>query len=337
MLNPPKNTNIYLVLTFLTFTSNLTNASANHQSNIAYQNAASYTHIKWNSTNDQIISINLLPLQNFSGIPIEKRSENTEYFNHGKIPIEIDLLSSSLLQSSRQFMLESQSTGDYQFQFILEQYQLPHHYAPDDSIWQEYKDEVDRWLETEKSSKVKLTLKITSSNKPTPPWSKSISTQLTQCDINLTPQPLSPYANNSKNLSQYVKALPAQAFIAANNFLIVEALRYLRSKNKFATVEKINGGAFFIKSSNTPFNVGDNLSIHQENRNQISNFPIGLVQVIKAFGNQATAYPVNFKPSQVRVGDRVALNNINQFEKPDYLLKTKNTCGMVQVIDAVAR
>ncbi len=337
MLTPSKNTGSIFILIVVIITSQLTFASPKMKNKISYQNAASYTHLLWNNINQQPININLLPIQNLSGIPIEKRTENTEYFNHGKIPIEIDLLSSSLIQASQQFLLKRNIAGDYRFQFAIEQYKLPHQYAPDDSIWQEYKDEVDRWLQTGRSSQVKLTLKITSVNKPTLPWSKSILAQLTQCDLNLSPQPLLPFASNNENLSQYVNSMPAQAFIAANNYLILEALKYLRSRNKFATIEKINGGEFILKSASTHFTQGDNLSIHQENKGKISGFPVGLVEIVKTFENQATAYPLNFKPSQVREGDRVALNNTNQFEKPDYLLNSKNACGMIQVIDAVAR
>lgn len=325
-----------MLLTILILASNLSLVSASNLNKISYQNAASYTHILWNNTNTDPIRINLLPIQNFSGIPIENRSENTEYFNHGNIPIEINILSSSLIQSSYQFELKRKVLGDYQFQFVIEQYKHPHPYAPDNNIWQEYKDEVDRWLDTKKSSKVKLTLKIKSANKPSSPWSKSVVAQLTQCDVNLSPQPLLPFINDNKNLAQYISATPAQAFIAANNYLIIESLRYLRNKNEFATIEKINGGEFFIKSVATPFIKGDNLSIHQENNGKISNFPIGLVEVVKTFDNQATAFPLNFKPSQVRVGDRVALLNNSQFKKPDYFLESINTCGMVKVIDAVA-
>ena len=335
MLIPSKNICSIILLVIVIIISQPTIASSSTKNKISYQNAASYTHLLWNNINQQPININLLPIQNFSGIPIEKRSENTEYFNHGKIPIEIDLLSSSLILSSQQFLLESKMPGDYRFQFALEQYQHPQQYAPDDSIWQEYKDEVDRWLETGISSEVKLTLKITSVNKPTQPWSKSIFAQLTQCDLNLSPQPLLPFASNNRNLSQYVKSMPAQVFIAANNYLILEAIKHLRSRNNFATIEKINGGEFFLKSAGTYFNQGESLTIHQENNGKISSFPIGRVEIVKTFENQAIAYPLNFKSSQVREGDRVALNNINQFEKPDYLLKSKNAYGMVKVIDVV--
>ena len=336
MLIPSKKSYSNFLLIILIITSQSTTASSSDQNEISYQEAASYTHLLWNNINQQPININLLPIQNFSGIPIEKRSENTEYFNHGKIPIEIDLLSRSLLQSSYQLQLKSKMAGDYQFQFSLEKYQHPLQYAPDDNIWQEYKDEVDRWLDSGVSSQVKLTLKITSVNKPTRPWSKSVLTQLTQCDLNLSPQPLLPFASNNKNLSQYVKSMPAQAFIAANNYLILEALRYLRGRNDFASIEKINGGEFFVKSVGTHFNQGEILSIHQENNGKISTFPIGLVEIVKTFKSQATAYPLNFKPSQVRVGDRVALNSPERFKQPEYLLKSKNPCGMVQVIDAIA-
>ncbi len=334
MLIPSKNTSSTFLLVIVVIMSLPTFASSSTNNKISYQKAASYTHLLWNNTNQHPIKINLLAIQNFSGIPIEKRSENTEYFNHGKIPVEIDLLSSSLLQSSHQFQLKNGMPVDYQFQFALEQYQHPFQYAPDDNIWQEYKDEVDRWLVSGISSQVKLTLTITSVNKPMPPWSKSVLSQLSQCDLNLSPQPLLPYASNNKNLSQYVKAMPAQAFIAANNYLILEALKYLRSKNEFATIKKINEGEFFIKSLKTHFNLGDNLSIHQENNGKISSFPIGLVEIVKTFENQATAYPLNFKPSQVRVGDRVAMNHNHRFNKPNYLLNLKNSCGMVKVIDA---
>jgi len=325
-----------MLLTILILVSNLTLISASNLNNISYQNAASFTHILWKNTNAEPIKINLLPIQNFSGIPIENRSENTEYFNHGKIPLEINLLASSLIQASHQFELQRKILGDYQFQFIIEQYQHPHQYAPDNNIWQEYKDEVERWLKTEKSSTVKLTLKIKSANKPSSPWSKSIVARLTQCDINLSPQPLLPFVSDNENLAQYINATPAQAFIAANNYLIIEALQYLKNKNEFATIEKINGAEYFIKSASTHFIKGDNLSIHQENNGKISNFPIGLVEVVKTFDNQATAFPLNFKPSQVRVGDRVALLNNSQFKKPEYFLESMNTCGMVKVIDAVA-
>ncbi|PCI72764.1 MAG: hypothetical protein COB38_03200 [Gammaproteobacteria bacterium] len=335
MLIPSKKSYSNFLLIILIITSQSTAASSSDQKEISYQEAASYTHLLWNNTNQQPININLLPIQNFSGIPIEKRSENTEYFNHGKIPIEIDLLARSLLQSSYQLRLKNKMAGDYQFQFSLEKYQLPHQYAPDDNIWQEYKDEVDRWLDRGVSSQVKLTLNITSVNKPTLPWSKSILAQLTQCDLNKSPQPLLPFASNNKNLTQYVKSMPAQAFIAANNYLILEALKYLRSRNEFATIEKINGGELFIKSLRTHFNQGDSLSVHQENNGQVSSFPIGLVEIVKTFENQATAYPLNFKSSHVRVGDKIALNNSEQFQQPDYLLKSKNACGMVKVIDAV--
>ena len=311
--------------------------SKQKENTISYQEAAKYTHMLWQHPKIQPININLLSIKNYSGIPIEKRSENAEYYNHGKIPYEIDILTSSLIQSTRQFTLNNSQLGDYQLQFSIDRYQLPHKYAPDDNIWDELKDEVDRWALKEKSSLVSLSLKISSANKPISPWSKTITSRLTSCDVNISPQALLHFASSNQTLEEYLQSAPAQAFIASSNYLIIEALKFLRTKNQLAVISKMNGNEFLIKSDGASFNPGDLLPVYQVNNQQTSSLPLGLVEVVKTYGNQAVAYPINFKYAHAKVGDQVEMNIASGFEEPDYLLDTKNRCGNTQVFEVAAR
>jgi len=93
-----------------------------------------------------IASLSLNKILNYSGIPIENRLKEARYYYYGKLPGFLELINADSLLASRYFDLTTQS-ADYQAQFIIDRYQLPFPYSPDDKWWQKLHDQTDRWLQ----------------------------------------------------------------------------------------------------------------------------------------------------------------------------------------------
>ncbi len=303
-------------------------------SRLEYQQAAAYSHLNWSSIPNQPISIQILPVKNYSGIPLQLRAEKADYFNHGKIPQQAQELFADLTSASRYFNSKG-ATPDYHFQLTIEKYQLPFDYAPDDIWWEELNANVDRWFATANNANLKLSLRVTSANKYIANWTQSIETTLSYCDLNQQSQPLTSVQNQQQTLAQYVQTTSGQAFIAASNYLILQAILYINQKPSLARVIRKEQNEIFIQSDSSSFVLGEKLALyHQRQGRGQSALPAGLVQIIKTYQNQAIAYPVNLRLDQIKAGDWVEVGETYPYLPPKSIFKAKNQCAQVSVATA---
>lgn len=306
-------------------------------SKLEYQQAANFSHLDWPLVPGQPIAIQILPIKNFSGIPLQFRQEKADYFNHGKIPLESDLLFSNLVNASHYFTAEATSNkpADYRFQLTIEQYQLPFDYAPDDIWWKEQNANVDRWFANARNAKVKLSLRVSSASKHIADWSQSIETTLSNCDLNQHTQSLTSALNQNQTVRQYLQTTPGQAFLAASNYLILQAVQYINQKPALARVIRNDQNELLIKSNGGYFVTGELLGLyHQQQTETLSALPAGQVQIVKSFENQAIAYPVNLRIDQIKAGDWVEMGETYPFVIPKSIFSAQNHCARVSVAKA---
>ena len=322
-----------------TLASNLFNENKT-LSKLEYQEASRFTHLKWSADQSLINNIEILPILNFSGIPIEQRIEKANYYTHGKIPSEVNNLFINLIDSSHYFnsIKTSANTNtnhqsDYQFQLQINQYQLPFKYAPDDNWWTKIHDDVDRWLLPANNAKISLTLKITGNKMQTPSWSRTIESTVSACELNKLSQPMALQGNN-KIITEYSLTTTGQAFISASNFLILQAIHHLNKNNNLAHVSNISNNEIFITSDKHEFSIGQNLNLfHNNEYSGQSVLPAGKVQIIKTYQNQAVAYPVNLRVDQIKEGDWVEASQVASFTPPESVFTSVKTCSYAEVID----
>jgi len=302
------------------------------------QEAAEYTSLQWQANNKSLVKVKILPTLNYSGIPMEYREEQAEYFNHGKIPENVTQLFADLLNSSHYFLAldknDNSKIAEYEFQLAIEKYQLPFSYHADDIWWQEINGDVDRWLLSPKPSTIKLTLTMYNAYTKKPILLKSITTTLSQCDLNAHVQNLTWHNNRDSVLNQFIQTTPGQSFIAASNFLILEAIHLIDPKRKQALVADKFENEIFILAEDTHFEIGQQLDIFQQTPyNRPSQLPIGQVEIIKTYANQALAYPVNFRTDQLLKGDWLEVKNSTPFKAPLINYLAKNQCSQTPVTD----
>ncbi len=301
-----------------------------------------YSHLAWQSSSLQAINIQVLPIKNLSGIPIERREETADYFSHGKIPQQILTIFSDLVSASRYLQVPYQyanqkpspsAVPDYYFQLTIDNYQLPFEYAADDSWWKKMHDDVDRWLIKPESSIIKLSLTISSGKKWISPWHQSIETRVSDCDLNLQIQPLTSNINQDKTVREYLKTTSGQSFVAASNYLILQAIQKINQRQAMAKVISKFENEIFIVAEKGQFTLGEKLDIYyQPTIKHQSLLPAGKIEIIKTYKNQAVAYPVNMRSDQIKVGDWIELNEKRIYSKPKSVFKAKNNCGGERIV-----
>ena len=307
--------------------------SNNSVSKLEYQSASVFSHLKWSPGRNNPVKIEVLPIVNFSGIPIEQREEKSDYFNHGKIPQSVNHLFSDLVSASRYFT-SNDANSDYRFQLTINRYRLPYDYAPDDLWWKKLNTEVDRWLVTPKSARISLSLKITGKQRHIAAWSRTIETSLAFCDLNAQTQPLTSFNNKDQIVREYVKTTPGQAFIAASNFLILQGIHYINQKRGLAQVAGKFENELLLVSNDDSFVVGEILGLYHKNEYSTqSALPAGQVQIIKTFENQAIAYPIDIRADQIKQGDWVEVSTTHPYVVPKSVFSPKNQCAQVSVAE----
>ena len=131
--------NFYCKLTLLISSVSVAVQASEHNRYLQYQQAANYTHLKWQNQIRPKVNLTLLPIKNYSGIPMEFRQESADYFYHGKLPGVLNDIVADAFRASRYFAI-NQDRADYRIELILDEYQLPFTYAPDDTWWQKLHD-----------------------------------------------------------------------------------------------------------------------------------------------------------------------------------------------------
>lgn len=308
-------------------------------SRLEYRAAANYTYLKWLPQRQSSVNINLLPIQNYSGIPTQERDEKSDYYYHGKIPQDTQNLFADLISASRYFNpVESNTKArkttayDYQFQLTIERYQLPFDYAPNDVWWKELNADVDRWFVSPKNANIKLSLKVNSGKKYISSWSQSIETTLSNCDLNLQTQPLTAKENSNNVITEYAQTTLGQAFISASNYLILQAIHHISQQRRLAKVITNEHNELFIKSEDSTFKIGEKLELYYNSNDGIqSALPAGEIEVIKTYKNQAVAYPVDLRTDQIKPGDWIEVSEIHPYQSPKFSFTEKNNCAQVTI------
>ncbi|WP_196140604.1 hypothetical protein [Aliikangiella sp. G2MR2-5] len=296
-----------------------------------YLEASRLTHLQW-PDNNLPVSVALLPIVNYSGIPIEKREASVDYFDYGKIPAEIHQLFADNLIASRFFSLDK-TDPDYYIQLIIDEYRTVYPYSPDDKWWQKKRDEVDRAFTEAKPANIKLSVKLVSANKHIKPWVDSVKVRLSHCDLNSVPQPLTQMSNQNLALRNYLTTTTGQSFLAASNFLISKAIERVKAQPAFAKVVSKYGNEITILSEQHRFSPGDKLKLHYLNHDgqQIAK-SFGEIMVIKSEGNESLTYPVSLRGDHIKVGDLVSFRSTSQHHSlPEPFFESTGECAPVSV------
>jgi hypothetical protein len=310
-------------------------------SKLAYQSASKFTHLQWFKEQNSLNTITLLPIINFSGIPIEELLEKSNYFTHDKKPSVINRLFEDLIYSSHYFEdnrvvknTHKIAKSDYQFQLQINQYQPPIKDTSDDSWWNK-KNNADRSLQSSVEAKISLTLKIKGYKKQLTPWSRTIETQLSICDVNRFSQPMSEYSHRNNRISKYSSSTMGQVFISASNFLILQAIHHLNKYNTLAHVASKFDNEILIVSEQHQFSIGQELYLYYNNEySSQSVLPAGKVQIIKTYQNQAVAYPVDLNFNKIKEGDWIEVSQVKKFITPQSNFTHKKVCEKNRVNNA---
>ena len=64
-----------------------------------------------------------------------------------------------------------------------------------------------------------------------------------------------------------------------------------------------------------------------------SDLPAGKIQVIKAYSNQAVAYPISLRADQIKTGDWIKLTNYLPVQLPSSKFIPKNQCADIEIAE----
>jgi hypothetical protein len=310
-----------------------------------YRQASMYTHLNWTESLSDKISLSLKPIVNFSGIPVENRQEKAEYFNHGKLPRIMNNIYLDAFYVTRMFNPSLVTTAndqpdhqsDYQVELIIDQYELPFKYAPDDHWWGKLHDQTDRWLQTPANTGVKLTIKVTSGLKKIRPWIDSVKMVLSNCDLNEVPQPQSSFNNKDELSKKYLSTASGQTFLAATNFLVLKTAQRLNLEPQLGKVARKFGDEIYLTSQSASFTQGQVLDLFFNNDNTgKAEVPAGKIKVIKASNNHAMAYPISLRSDHITIGDWVEISHSKTFNRPKSTFIATDSCAEVSSSAAFA-
>jgi len=323
-------------LCYLFFNFGLTAAPLSSQtfnSNIQYQNAAKYTVLDWQNSLHSPTLVNVSPIINYSGIPINSKEQTADYYEHGNLPNNIGSLFSSLVQSSR-YLSPTYETSDIKLELVINSYSHPFKYAPDDHWYKALRDEVNRWAITKKHASVSLSLKLSSKSQRIKPWIRTVETTLSHCDLNANTQPLTEANYHDKTLEAYSESIIGQTFVAASNYLLIQAVQFLNERKRLATVETRYQNELLLTSQTDEFTIGEHYDLYfNDSYSSLPRLPAGKVQVVKTFGNHAVAYPVDLRMDHIKTGDSVELGHARPLMQPKSRFTPKNKCATVSVAE----
>lgn len=323
-------TSLLLILPTLALTSE---KPADHQRYFEYQQAVPFTHLNWPGTLTTAFKLNFLPIQNYSGIPIENREEDAQYYLHGNMPAQVQRIMEDTFEASRLFKSVS-SNPDYHAQLTIDSYKLPFAYAPDNTWWQALHDDTDRWLQTPGKTYIKASLKLTSGTRPLKPWMDYVEIVLSNCDLNALPQPATAQMHNDELSKRFLSTTPGQTFLAATNFLVLRAIDRLNQESSLAKVERKFNQSVYLKSEHAPFVQGKVVNLlYNHSENGVSDLPAGQLKIIKTMHNKAIAYPINLTQGNIRVGDWVELKSPIKMQQPKSVFEPANKCASVHTAE----
>jgi len=304
-------------------------------STLENQAAADFTHIKWTNNGSSSEEVLFLPIINRSGIPLNREQNNEQGFDHSKIPFSIDSFFDGMINASQYFASAGQQS-DYQLELTIDRYQHPFDYSPNENWWQGMGGKLNRLFSSSQNAQIVLSLRMKSNKRYIPAWQRVISVYLSECELNKAPQSLAFPLEQNDELDRYAHSSMGQAFIAAGNFLILQAIHHVRTNAVMARIDKVNQNDLLLVADNNSFNIGEKLALYHNNSysNQ-TRLPVGSVQVIKTFENQALAYPVDLSISSIKVGDWVKVNKTGAYPRPSSIFLPVTQCDIKPIDDIV--
>ncbi|TQV76479.1 hypothetical protein FLL45_00505 [Aliikangiella marina] len=321
---------LYPLLAFIiAVASSAPSKATDNQRYFEYQNATQFTHLVWPSTLSPKYKVKFAPIKNFTGMPIEHREEDSQYYLHGNMPAEVQNILVDTFEASRLFEAVA-SEEDFNIQLTIDSYKLPFKYAPDDTWWQALHDDTDRWLQTPGKTYIKASLKLTGGKRPLKPWMDSVEIVLSNCDLNAIPQPTTAAFNNNQQSKRYLSTTPGQTFLAATNFLLLKAIDRLSQESTLGSVTRKYGQSIYLQSEHAPFVQGRVVNLlYNHKKNGVADIPAGQLKIIKTMHNKAIAYPINLSEENIRVGDWVELRNPQKVQQPEFVFEPANQCASV--------
>lgn len=285
-----------------------------------------YTHLEWPESLLPPVKLEILPIKNYSGVPIETEQESKAIFQFGLIPRLVDsLLEDAVLATRRLQPVETNS--DYRLALSIDQYQPDHHWqfeTPSNQSHPNLKQSAHR---------VKLSLNLTGNKKAIKPWSETIDMPMANCDLNRFPQPLTEKHNRNSALKDYLHSYEGQNFLAAVNYLLVKVMDRLSQKPLLAEVEKKVGDEIYLKSHAASFTVGECLDVFANNPGKGKELlSLGQVKVVSSFHDRAIAYPLNLRGDHITEGDWVELSQ-NHFIPPRAIVNTGHCQTLTYALD----
>ncbi|MET1254806.1 hypothetical protein [Aliikangiella maris] len=328
-----EKTTTYHPFTFLWLLAILLLPPATQASNhrLEFQKAAAFTHLQWPNIASSPISIKLNPLINYSGIPMEERQEKAEYYYHGKLPMAMNRIVRDAFRSTHLFNPDI-SEADYEVALIINRYQLPFKFAPDDIWWQKLHDETDRFLQSPPPSLVELSIKLSSGKKPIKSWISTVEIILSNCDLNATPQPSTVHLNQDPTVSSYLSTTPGQSFLAATNYLLLRLMERLQQEPLLGQIDKIVEQEIYLHSEQANFIQGNRLNVfYNHPQTGKASLPSGQIKVVKAMQNRAIAYPVSLRTDHLKPGDWIEIFGQQVFTHPKSQFTPANHCAEVDI------
>ena len=298
---------------------------------LEHQQAANYTHVKWPNNGGNQVKILRRVIINRSGVPLTSKTEQPQEFNHSSTPLPIDSLFESMLNAS-QYFLSSDLKSDYQLELIIDQYQLPFDYSAGETWWQSLTSKLDQLFSSARDARITLSMRLSSNKRHIPTWQRDISVSISECELNQSPQSLVFDPKRREELTSYARSTIGQSFIAASNFLILQAIEHINNNGTMARVDKVNQNDLLLVAQKSLFSLGEKLPLYHNNSysNQ-TRLPVGSVQVIKTFENQALAYPIDLSIGSIKVGDWVKVNNSAIYLKPSSIFDPVTQCELTEV------
>jgi hypothetical protein len=327
---PNKSSYISLIVLSLLLSLSIdADESQSKHNRYAYLDASIYTHLAWEKVVESLTSVRLLDIKNYSGIPIENRNEEADYYYHGKIPEAVKSIIENAVISSRYFQLKP-AQADYSFEFSIIRYKLPYDYESGDNGWRGAINWVSRYDQYPAPAEVELTLKVIGDKVKDTLWSQSVSMRLSNCDLNKAPQPQTQSSQNRKIIDNYLSTSPGQAFLAATNYLLLKAIQNIHQDHLPARIEFIQGNNIHLISDSDIFVQGDLLPVFYNQLDGLSIDAAGQLEIVKTMGNRAIAYPVNLRADHLRAGDKIQINtSSSEYQQPQSVFSSVNECAQV--------
>ena len=110
------------------------------------------------------------------------------------------------------------------------------------------------------------------------------------------------------------------------------AVKRNKIKRQVREVVSKHDNELFLKADNNYFIIGETVNLYHNDSYEMQRaLPAGQVKIIKAYQNQAVAYPVTLRGDQIREGDWVEVGHLTIPNKPASYFTARNQCAAVSI------